>query len=247
MKVALTLGVLRKIASPKESGTESESGKGSGPLKSNNPLDLHLSSQGNSTHSKEATAADLLTYKDNNKLLSAFTKALTEGYAIAAFNVYNLEGAKAAVAAAESCNSPVILQVSFSKTISFSLSLSQSVSLSFSLSFSLYFHLSLSLSVSLCFSLSLPSFLSVYLCLYPFIYLPIYQSIFLSFFLNSFHFQVNNSNRSFSKPSQLMTKFLGPSIILSIWRKAVLGSLMLFPKICESSCLHTCRYVHPRE
>ena len=190
MKVALTLGVLRKIASPKESGTESESGKGSGPLKSNNPLDLHLSSQGNSTHSKEATAADLLTYKDNNKLLSAFTKALTEGYAIAAFNVYNLEGAKAAVAAAESCNSPVILQVSFSKTISFSLSLSQSVSLSFSLSFSLFLSLFLSIfpsvPLSLCLSLflSLSAFLSVCLSLSLSIYLSTYLSIYLSFFLS---------------------------------------------------------------
>jgi hypothetical protein len=48
----------------------------------------------------------------NSKLLSALMTAQSQGYAIAAFNVYNLEGAKAAVLAAELSNSPVILQVS---------------------------------------------------------------------------------------------------------------------------------------
>jgi hypothetical protein len=48
----------------------------------------------------------------NSKLLSALMTAQFQGYAIAAFNVYNLEGAKAAVLAAELCNSPIILQVS---------------------------------------------------------------------------------------------------------------------------------------
>ena len=35
----------------------------------------------------------------------------------------------------------------------------------------------------------------------------------------------------------------GSSIVLSIWRKAINRSSMLFQKICESSCVHTHRYV----
>lgn len=38
--------------------------------------------------------------------------AQKQGFAIAAFNVYNLEGAKAVISAAEKVNIPVILQVS---------------------------------------------------------------------------------------------------------------------------------------
>lgn len=49
--------------------------------------------------------------KKSSKLLSLLQTAQDECYAIAAFNVYNLEGAKAVVAAAEQNNSPVILQV----------------------------------------------------------------------------------------------------------------------------------------
>lgn len=46
-----------------------------------------------------------------SKLLVELSKAQSEGYAVAAFNVYNLEGAKAVVTAAEISRSPVILQV----------------------------------------------------------------------------------------------------------------------------------------
>lgn len=49
--------------------------------------------------------------KAKNKTFQILEGARIEGRAIAAFNVYNLEGAKAAVTAAEELNMSVLLQV----------------------------------------------------------------------------------------------------------------------------------------
>ena len=57
-----------------------------------------------------AAPATRLTHADC-RVLTELVAAQREGRALAAFNVYNLEGAKAAVAAAEKLQSPVMLQV----------------------------------------------------------------------------------------------------------------------------------------
>jgi tagatose 1,6-diphosphate aldolase GatY/KbaY len=48
---------------------------------------------------------------EESKMLNALKEAQQKGYALAAFNVYNLEGAKAVVDKAEALGSPAILQV----------------------------------------------------------------------------------------------------------------------------------------
>ena len=94
LKAAITLGVPEK--SPSEKGTSGGGSQTSGSAPS---------SSSSSSSSVKASAAS------SSKLLSALSTALAHSYAIAAFNVYNLEGAKAVVAAAEMSRSPVILQV----------------------------------------------------------------------------------------------------------------------------------------
>ena len=72
------------------------------------------SSSSSSTSAAPAAAAHTGTPSSNSshsKLLNALSAAQLQESAIAAFNVYNLEGAKAVVAAAELARSPVILQV----------------------------------------------------------------------------------------------------------------------------------------
>ena len=104
LKVAITLGVTKKVSTLKKTGKDLIDGT---PLVTSGPREgvhKHLSTPAVVSPLSEG-------YKNNNKLLSALTAAVTDGYAIAAFNVYNLEGAKAVVAAAESCGAPVILQV----------------------------------------------------------------------------------------------------------------------------------------
>lgn len=86
LKAAVTLGVARK-------GPSGPSSKGTKSPQAPTPQ---------SPHSSPAA---------KSKLLVELSKAQSEGYAVAAFNVYNLEGAKAVVAAAEISRSPVILQV----------------------------------------------------------------------------------------------------------------------------------------
>jgi Fructose-bisphosphate aldolase class-II len=86
LKAAITLGVAKKAAtSPGAKGPKSPQAASPQP-----------------SHSIPAT---------KSKLLVELSKAQSKGYAVAAFNVYNLEGAKAVVAAAEISRSPVILQV----------------------------------------------------------------------------------------------------------------------------------------
>ena len=105
LKVAITLGVPKKISAPNTTGKDS--------IESSNPLATNRPEEGADKRLPISAVISPLSfkYKNNNKLLSVLTAAVTDGYAIAAFNVYNLEGAKAVVAAAESCDSPVILQV----------------------------------------------------------------------------------------------------------------------------------------
>lgn len=50
--------------------------------------------------------------KNKNRTFKILEAARQDGYAIAAFNVYNLEGAKAAINAAEELGMSVLLQVS---------------------------------------------------------------------------------------------------------------------------------------
>lgn len=74
------------------------------------------SSSSSSSTSSTAPAAAAHTgtpssKSSHSKLLNALSVAQLQQSAIAAFNVYNLEGAKAVVAAAELARSPVILQV----------------------------------------------------------------------------------------------------------------------------------------
>ena len=72
------------------------------------------SSTSSSTSAAPAAAAHTGTpssKSSHSKLLNALSAAQLQQSAIAAFNVYNLEGAKAVVAAAELARSPVILQV----------------------------------------------------------------------------------------------------------------------------------------
>lgn len=94
LKAAITLGVSEK--SPSEQ--QGNSGGGS-------------QTPGSAPSSSSASSVKPSAAASNSKLLSAMSTALAHSYAIAAFNVYSLEGAKAVVAAAEMSRSPVILQV----------------------------------------------------------------------------------------------------------------------------------------
>ena len=99
LKVAITLGVSKKSTRRAGGLSEESTEGGQGPEK------VAAVAPPASPVTPASSAAS------SSKMLSSLTLALSEGHALAAFNVYNLEGAKAAVAAAEFCQSPVILQV----------------------------------------------------------------------------------------------------------------------------------------
>lgn len=90
LKAAMTLGVAKKT--PASPGTKG-------------PKSVQTPGPSSSIKSSPAVVAS------SSRLLSTLSTALSQGYAVAAFNVYNLEGAKAVVAAAEISRTPVILQV----------------------------------------------------------------------------------------------------------------------------------------
>jgi tagatose 1,6-diphosphate aldolase GatY/KbaY len=92
LRVAITLGVMKKIKTIK---TESN----------------HEENQSKKQRWKKIPMAANPDRPTRNIILTAFSNAQSNGCAIAAFNVYNLEGAKAVVAAAEVLNTPIILQV----------------------------------------------------------------------------------------------------------------------------------------
>jgi hypothetical protein len=100
LKAAVTLGVAKKASSPGARGPKFP--------------------QASSPHTSQSVPAI------KSKLLVELSKAQSQGHAVAAFNVYNLEGAKAVVAAAEISRSPVILQVMpCSETSSFFFNISE--------------------------------------------------------------------------------------------------------------------------
>lgn len=97
LKAAITLGVTPKGPShhtPTSSSTSSSS-----------------SSTSTAAPAAAAHTGTPTSKSSHSKLLNALSAAQFQETAIAAFNVYNLEGAKAVVAAAERARSPVILQV----------------------------------------------------------------------------------------------------------------------------------------
>lgn len=132
LKAAITLGVTPKISShtlppfnylPTAPSVSSSSSSSSSTTASSNPLSQsdsnmsHAVPQSKNTTSSAPAATSTAhvstssSKSSHSKLLNALSTAQMQKTAIAAFNVYNLEGAKAVVAAAEIARTPVILQV----------------------------------------------------------------------------------------------------------------------------------------
>ena len=136
LKAAITLGVAPKTSthtlppfnypststssSPSSSPSSSSSSSttaSSSPLSQRDSNISHAVPQSKNTTSSAPAAASIShtstssSKSSHSKLLNALSTAQMQKTAIAAFNVYNLEGAKAVVAAAEIARTPVILQV----------------------------------------------------------------------------------------------------------------------------------------
>ena len=112
------LRVLRRLGVGRvQQQQQQQQGLGRGATKSTASASADTSTPGSRTaqrsptHAISSSSSSTPLRADSSRLLAALSQARQHSRAIAAFNVYNLEGAKAVVEAAEKKRAPIMLQV----------------------------------------------------------------------------------------------------------------------------------------